>query len=329
MIIDLDSASPVADITAIVLVGSGRSLELLARCLDSIDRQTVRVQEILVVLNGVVSSEEVKRLCDRHNANTLVLPEDRGCPEGRNAGARAANNAVLFFVDDDGRLDVGAVAKVLTTMKNRPCAAVAGRVVESEEDEHQDGSCPEQQPHRSTSAPPTAYFSGGIFAIRREVFLRYDGYWKDSRRQGEELDLALKLFKHGEVIVYDVGFILYHPIRPAAPSSLISIASSASGTRAFCTHFPLPIAFAAYTWKLGRHAFWLMSQREPGISQLISAITAAAIRGWSERTPMTFRQAMRFRRLAQHSPNIAATRFNLRGAVRARFPRRPLSRSRR
>jgi hypothetical protein len=118
-----------------------------------------------------------------------------------------------------------------------------------------------------------------------------------------------------------VGLILYHPIRPAAPSSSISIANSASGTRAFCSHFPVPIAFAAYTWKLGRHAFWLRSRREPGILQLVSPITAAAKRGWSERVPMTLQQAISFYQLAQSSPNIAATRFNLAGAIRAPFPR--------
>jgi GT2 family glycosyltransferase len=231
-----------------------------------------------------------------------------------------AQTSILLFVDDDGRLDVRATARVLANMKESHYVAVAGRIVEPGTDTCDD-CC--RQPSLERSPPaPTVFFSGGIFAIRRDVFLSCCGYWADSARQGEELDLALKLFKNNKAIVYDPGLMLYHPQRHRVPSSSISIATSASGTRAFVSHFPIPIALAAYAWKLGRHIYWLVSNKEPGLAKLVSAVTTDARRGWSERDPMTYKQAAEFRRVVRRSANIAATRFSLRRAVAARLRRR-------
>jgi GT2 family glycosyltransferase len=311
------------DITAIVLVGSGRPLGPLSDCLFSLGRQTMPVGEILVVLNGVAISKEIQRICAHHMARILVLPEDRGCPEGRNAGASAASTPILLFVDDDGRLDARAVATMSKTMEAQPCAGVVGRVAEEPENEQSDATYLKQRPYQSLDARPTAYFSGGIFAIRREIFLKVGGYWKDSRRQGEELDLALKLFRSHETILYDDAIILYHPTRSAAPSSPVAIATTASGVRVFFGHFPLPVALGAYVWKLGRHAFWLRSKRGRGVLHLTSVVTRAAAMGLAHRDPMTFSEAMSFMRMTRRSPNIAQTRFVPFRRLRARFSHPP------
>lgn len=80
--------------------------DYLAGCIESIERQTYRHLEIIIVNDG--SSDQTAAVCDSlrssyDNVRILNL-DDRGVSAGRNAGMEASAGELITFVDADDRL---------------------------------------------------------------------------------------------------------------------------------------------------------------------------------------------------------------------------------
>ncbi|MBD5523015.1 MAG: glycosyltransferase [Lachnospiraceae bacterium] len=91
-------------ISVIVPVYNGQ--DYLANCIDSIENQTYRNLEIIIVNDG--STDRTSAVCDSlqtvyHNVRILTL-DDRGVSAARNAGIEAAEGAFVTFVDADDRI---------------------------------------------------------------------------------------------------------------------------------------------------------------------------------------------------------------------------------
>ncbi len=91
-------------ISVIVPVYNGQ--DYLADCIDSIENQTYRNLEVIIVNDG--STDQTSAVCDSlqmvyHNVRTLTL-DDRGVSAARNAGIEAAEGALVTFVDADDRI---------------------------------------------------------------------------------------------------------------------------------------------------------------------------------------------------------------------------------
>lgn len=91
-------------ISVIVPVYNGQ--DYLADCIDSIENQTYRNLEIIIVNDG--STDRTSAVCDSlqtvyHNVRILTL-DDRGVSAARNAGIEAAEGDFVTFVDADDRI---------------------------------------------------------------------------------------------------------------------------------------------------------------------------------------------------------------------------------
>jgi GT2 family glycosyltransferase len=185
-----------------VLVLTWNRAELLRRCLHSVLGQLGDREELIVVDNG--STDRTGDVLDeferRAGVRTVRLPENLGCPEGRNVGMAAATGPWVFSVDDDAWLAPGTLARVRHTVGRHPDAAViAGSCVADPADGPDDGY-----------PVPTFRFSGGVAVIRRDWFDRCGGYPVDGLRQGEERDLAFRLYDAGAHVLRDPALTIVH-----------------------------------------------------------------------------------------------------------------------
>ncbi len=98
----IESREPL--ISVIVPVYNGQCY--LAGCIESIEHQTYKNLEIIIVNDG--STDSTGALCDHMQAvydNVRVLKlEDRGVSAARNAGMEAAEGEFITFVDADDRI---------------------------------------------------------------------------------------------------------------------------------------------------------------------------------------------------------------------------------
>jgi glycosyltransferase involved in cell wall biosynthesis len=85
-----------------VIVPTRDRAQALARCLESLETQTVIDQlEVIVVDDGSFAASEVASVVGSHPRARLIRRDGRGPAAARNAGARAAHGSFLCFTDDD------------------------------------------------------------------------------------------------------------------------------------------------------------------------------------------------------------------------------------
>lgn len=91
-------------ISVIVPVYNGQ--DYLEGCIDSIEKQTYKNLEIIIVNDG--STDDTAAVCVRlretYDNLHVITTEDKGVSAARNAGIDAANGVFLTFVDADDRL---------------------------------------------------------------------------------------------------------------------------------------------------------------------------------------------------------------------------------
>jgi GT2 family glycosyltransferase len=92
-----------------VVVPNWNGAHLLERCIESIEHQSHRVSEIVVVDNG--STDGSLRLLQQRfpGVRTIALPENRGFAEAVNIGVAACSADYVLILNNDAQLAPGAV----------------------------------------------------------------------------------------------------------------------------------------------------------------------------------------------------------------------------
>ncbi len=98
---------------------------LLPRALASVDGQSFRDFEIIVVDDGSDDRETLEVLAGLGSAVRLVRQENRGLAAARNAGMAAARGTYVLPLDCDDELDPSFMEKMVRTLQSRPDAAFA------------------------------------------------------------------------------------------------------------------------------------------------------------------------------------------------------------
>ncbi len=96
----LSGSARVAAMSAIIPVRNGASD--LAMCLHALQESSVLPSEVLVVDDG--SDDKSAEVTARYGARVLRFAESHGPAVARNAGAHAALQGVLLFLDADVRV---------------------------------------------------------------------------------------------------------------------------------------------------------------------------------------------------------------------------------
>jgi GT2 family glycosyltransferase len=163
-----------------------------APCLAALDRLDPQPFEI------IVSTDRPGAFA---NHRTVAVPPNAGPAVARNAGARAAQGEVLYFIDADCEPAPDAVARVLDAFQREPGLAA---VIGSYDDEPASQDLPSQYRNllhhyvHQNANEESCTFWGACGAIRRDVFLALDGFDESYGRPSvEDIEFGSRLVRAG------------------------------------------------------------------------------------------------------------------------------------
>jgi GT2 family glycosyltransferase len=204
-----------------VVVVAYRSGPALARCLDSLARQTEPV-EAIVVDNGAVGSEI--EAAERRAFVRVVRPgRNLGFAGGCNAGARAATGEVLVFLNPDTVAADDAMVELATALDDPSVGLAmarlrlldepdvlnsAGNVVHVAGFSWAGGYGEPAEALRETR--DVAFASGAALAVRTETFHALGGFTDELFLYCEDLELAWRARMRGLRVVVAPRADVFH-----------------------------------------------------------------------------------------------------------------------
>jgi glycosyltransferase involved in cell wall biosynthesis len=185
-------SAPPFDATLVISTRNRR--ELLRDALASALRQTARL-EILVLDDG--SDDRTSEMV--HSAFPGVrlhrFEQSAGLIQRRNDAAQLATAPIIVSIDDDAAFpSPHTIQQTLGEFDDARIGAVAIPFVNVRQD---------QQINQQAPGPGvfvTAAFIGTAHALRRDLFLRLNGYRAELVHQGEESDYCIRMLDAGHVV---------------------------------------------------------------------------------------------------------------------------------
>lgn len=200
-------------LVSILILTWNRRAEL-SRSIDSALAQTYPNKEIVVVDNHSEDDTEIYVKGKYPEIRYVALPENLGCPSGRNAGARHCNGTFIYFLDDDGWLDSDAVTLAVARAEGDASIGVVCSSIRTVED----GRVVTTPLDGMAQGQYQALFFGGCSLIRADVFKNLGGYAEDFNRQGEEQDFALRMLDQGFYCYLEPKSMMFHAPSPVGRS---------------------------------------------------------------------------------------------------------------
>jgi GT2 family glycosyltransferase len=211
-------------VTVVVLNYNGlEHLEPCFRSLVSLDYPADRV-ELMLVDNG--SSDSSVTWMQEHFPTVRVVETGRnlGFASGNNAGAGAARGEIVVFLNNDMRAAPDWLAELVAPFQDAPDVACVGSRILNWDGTRIDYAgggmnfCGYgyQLDHgrRATDefgeARPQLYVCGGAMAVRRDLFLQWDGFDKDYFALYEDTDLGWRLWVLGYRVLLAPRSVVYH-----------------------------------------------------------------------------------------------------------------------
>lgn len=201
---------------SLVLGTFGRTVEL-EECLASLDAQTLRAFELIVVDQN--PDGRLAPILARYESRFPILhlrPEQRGLSRAKNLGLKYASGQVIGFPDDNCRYPPELLARVMRFFTGHP--EIAGLCGRSVDDDGKDSNL-----RFDTKPGPVDKFNVWRRAMAYNIFVRAAsarGVWFDERLgpgagtkwgAADETDFVLQLLERGVPIHYDPTLLAIHP----------------------------------------------------------------------------------------------------------------------
>lgn len=260
---------------SVVMVTHNRR-DLLVRALESLDAQTVRPAEVVVVDNGCTDGSS-ELLAAREGPGFVVVRNDRNAPpaEARNQAAALATGEVLAFTDDDCRPVPTWLESLLAGMR-QDVAIVQGRTVA-------DPTLP-LEPLSRTQWTPAEYglYETANIAYDAAAFRGVGGFDEHLAEQvakvlgarfgrypfGEDTDLAWRVRRTGAATRFAPHALVHHHVFPPDARLLFRRAVLAAGFPLLIRETPeLRRSFLTFRFVLGRQRLLFLI----GVAALVAA----------------------------------------------------------
>lgn len=172
------------------------------RCLLSVKALRTSPAEVIVVADG--NSDGSWKLAEEFDIRVLKRPVSGGPARARNLGAHHAKGNILFFIDADVTVPDDAIEQVLNAFQNDPDLDA---LIGSYDDKPFESNFLSQYKNllhhyvHQNSKKEASTFWGACGAIRRDVFLKMNGFDKAYRRPSiEDIELGYRIKKSGYTI---------------------------------------------------------------------------------------------------------------------------------
>jgi GT2 family glycosyltransferase len=195
----MSNAGGSARVAAVSVIIPVRDAERhIAMCLGALQQSTVQPAEVLVVDDGSLdgSADAAQRL----GAGVLRLPASRGPAAARNAGAKAALQPVILFLDADVMVHPDTIELIESTLNDGAIGALFGCYDDTPLEPGLVSQYRNLLHHytHSTASRNAWTFWAGCGAIRRELFLDCGGFDEGYREPSiEDIELGVRLSQAG------------------------------------------------------------------------------------------------------------------------------------
>lgn len=200
-----------------VVVTRNRCNEVVG-CLQNLKEQNYAHWEIVLVDDGSIDNTvlTVKDLFPE--VRIVALDRHVGVSASRNRGVEVSGGEICIFLDDDARFVDNDATRLTVTyfLEDQRTACVAFRIENAFTGYSDRKVIPRFDKQEITEDSRCAYFCGGGFAVRRQVFLAVGGFWEPLTWGVEELDLSYRLLNLGLHLVYTVHVQVSHQEVPTA-----------------------------------------------------------------------------------------------------------------
>jgi mycofactocin system glycosyltransferase len=283
------AARPAGDVTIVIPVRdrAGMLHELLTAL--GADPQTSGLP-VLVVDDGSVSRAAVASVARLHHATLLIHARNQGPAAARNTGLRHARTGYVAFCDSDALPEPGWLSPLLAQFADPALALAAPRVAglpRSQSrwlDRYEDVRSPLDMGGREAPVVPLsalAYVPSAALVVRRSAVGR--GF-DPQLRNGEDVDLCLRLHRAGWRMRYVPSSRVGHRHRDGLPSWLAQRASYGAAAAELARRHPGQVPpLNAAPWSVAACALVLAGR--PGRFGLAAALTGWAAIRLSRRMP--------------------------------------------
>ena len=200
---------------SIVLATKGNKVMLLKRCLVSLQKQTFREFEIILIYS--IFPDELKEYFVENNI--FVLKENGSTlSAARNLGVKHSKGEIVAFIDDDAEAPEDWLSKIYATFKMYPSLSSLGGVHLTPPEER------EETPVRFIEASLSSSWMGqkastgrsavgkipGCNVAYRKVIFDKIGYLDETLRSGEDWEFNIRLQENGYMIRFDPTISVWH-----------------------------------------------------------------------------------------------------------------------
>jgi glycosyltransferase involved in cell wall biosynthesis len=194
-----------------VIIGSYRPGKCLVRCIESLKKQTVLPDEIIIGVDSI-SDEQFKWFVHGSIANKVVASGKTGVSAARNTACQQATGDIFAFIDDDATADPDWIERLHKIFEDPTVACAGGSVIPYFERR----TIPEQWYWIVGCTGLSKRPIGSNMAIRRHEFVMAGGFTENLGRVkhnlniGEETELILALEKAHKRVLFVPELVVRH-----------------------------------------------------------------------------------------------------------------------
>ncbi|MFG3424289.1 glycosyltransferase family 2 protein [Streptomyces californicus] len=287
------------------IVTMGDRPQAVEALLASVAMQDVRPTRLVIIGNGTALPDytSVPGLDDLDGGvTTIELPENLGCPGGRNEGLRRLAEIgdvdVVVELDDDGLLvDKDVLRRVRDHFAADDRLGIVGFRIADEHGETQRRHVPRLRAGDPMRGGPVTAFLGGGHAFSMKM-LAQTGLWPaEFFFTHEETDLAWRALDAGWKVEYDPELLLQHPKTSPARHAVYYRMTARNRVWLARRNLPLPLVPAYLsTWTL----LTLARTRDPkGLRAWAGGFAEGVRTPCGKRRPMSWSTVWRMTRLGR------------------------------
>jgi len=175
-----------------VVIPTFNRAHLISRAIKSIQDQTFRDWELLIVDDGSIDNtvQVISEFSDDHRIR-YIGKENSGAAHSRNVGVEQASNEWITFLDSDDEARPDWLQKFVDEINSGAQIVSCGLEKYNEKGEHISTKIPTQNAHRTGGQ----FTNGGVYILKKEHFLAIGGF-DPLLRSGQHTELYFRLRKY-------------------------------------------------------------------------------------------------------------------------------------